>query len=193
MKQQVAWEREIAELTVKMTEQKAAREKDIVVLNAAREKDVAVLEERLAYANQEALRSKGLLTSRGVLEFALKQVHHERNGNRKFIARSTCEDLDESPPLEKTEAWKMKECFEMMCKQYPGSILARMSLGKAYAEVYSALSYDIHGYPWSGESVMSLGMDQRPLCVGRPAMARRHLCSSVMLRDSSVRSSEYCQ
>jgi len=132
------------------------------------EKDIAVLEERLAYANQEALRSKGLLTSRGVLEFALKQVHHERNGNRKFIARSTCEDLDESPPLEKTEAWKMKECFEMMCKQYPGSILARMSLGKAYAEVYSALSYDIHGYPWSGESVMSLGMDQRPLCVAKP-------------------------
>ena len=103
-----------------------------------------------------------------MLEFALKQVHHERNGNRKFNARSTCEDLDKSPPLEKTEAWKMKECFEMMCKQYPGSILARMSLGKAYAEVYSALSYDIHGYPWSGESVMSLGMDQRPLCVAKP-------------------------
>ena len=168
MQQQIAREREIAELTAKMTEQKAAKEKDIVVLKAAMEKDIAVLEERLAYANQEALRSKGFLTSRGVLEFALKQVHHERNGNRKFIARSTCEDLDESPPLEKTEAWKMKECFEMMCKQYPGSILARMSLGKAYAEVYSALSYDIHGYPWSGESVMSLGMDQRPLCVAKP-------------------------
>jgi hypothetical protein len=142
MQQQIAREREIAEVTAKMTEEKAAREKD-----------VAVLEERLSYANQETLRSKGLLTSRGVLEFALRQVHHERNAHQRFVARSACDTLDKTPPREKTEAWKLKECFETICKQYPRSRLARMSLGKAYAEVFSVLSQDIHGYPWSGGSV----------------------------------------
>ena len=61
MQQQIARKREIAELTAKVTEQKAAREKDVAVLE----------EERLAYANLETLRSKGLLTSRGLLECAI--------------------------------------------------------------------------------------------------------------------------
>ena len=41
----------------------------------------------------------------------------------------------------------------LICKQYPGSTLARVSLGKAYAEVFSVLSHDIHGHPLNGGSV----------------------------------------
>lgn len=110
---------------------------------AAREKDVAVLEVRFSYANQDTLRSKGLLTSRGLLEFACRQVHHERNAHH---TKDSSHDQAVTPSTrvlsrrQKLESRRrLKECFETICKQYPRSRLARMFIGKAYAEVFSVL------------------------------------------------------
>ena len=81
------------------------------------------------------------------------QIHIERNLGKKFNAQHTCSSLDDKPPTEDTDAWKLKECYDVMCKLHPGSLLAAKSIGKAYSELYSVLSAEIHGYPWSGGSV----------------------------------------
>jgi hypothetical protein len=46
--------------------------------------------------------------------------------------KSTCNSLDEEPRSERAEAWKLKECFEHMCKHHPDATMAKMSIGKAY-------------------------------------------------------------
>ena len=59
---------------------------------------MARLELSLQYERKESLRAKGLLTGRGVLEFALKQVHHERKLQKNFNAQRTCRSLDDEAP-----------------------------------------------------------------------------------------------
>ena len=131
----------------------ACREKEI-------EKEMRVqivkLESSLQHERKESLRAKGLLTARGVFEFALKQVHYERNLKGNFNAQKTCADLDHTPPQVNTDAWKLKHCYEVMCRQHPGASLAEATIGKVFACVYGALSQEIHGYAWSDESVVLL-------------------------------------
>ena len=43
--------------------------------------------------------------------------------------------------------------YEEMCRQHPGAGLSEKSIGKAFEYVYGVLSHEIHGYPWSDESV----------------------------------------
>lgn len=172
-KEQVRLAQEIARVQQFVTEQTVTREKEMREQSFTREKelekDIVRLETHLAYARKETLRSKGLLTSRGVIEFALRQVHHERHAGKKFFAQAACDDLDVTPPSPKTEAWKLHACFKEICLQYPGSSLAKKPVGKAYAELFSVLSHEIHGYPWSGESVR--------LCVcGQEACVGNSLC-----------------
>ena len=119
----------------------------------ALEISIATLESGLFQARKETLRCKGLLTSRGVLESALVNLHAARKLGKKFNAKDTCHSLDKTPPTEGTEAWKLKECYEVMRALHPDSLLATESIGKAYSKLYSTLSEEIHGYPWSGESV----------------------------------------
>jgi hypothetical protein len=131
----------------------ACREKEI-------EKEMRVqivkLESSLQHERKESLRAKGLLTARGVFEFALKQVHYERNLKGNFNAQKTCADLDHTPPQVNTDAWKLKHCYEEMCRRHPGASLAEATIGKVFACVYGALSQEIHGYAWSDESVVLL-------------------------------------
>ena len=117
---------------------------------------MARLELSLQYERKESLRAKGLLTGRGVLEFALKQVHHERKLQKNFNAQRTCESLDVTAPQVNTDAWKLQQCYEEMCRQHPGARLSEKSIGKALEYVYGVLSHEIHGYPWSDESVVLL-------------------------------------
>ena len=117
---------------------------------------MARLELSLQYERKESLRAKGLLTGRGVLEFALKQVHHERKLQKNFNAQRTCESLDVTAPQVNTDAWKLQQCYEEMCRQHPEARLSEKSIGKALEYVYGVLSHEIHGYPWSDESVVLL-------------------------------------
>ena len=117
---------------------------------------IARLELSLQYERKESLRAKGLLTGRGVLEFALKQVHHERKLQKNFNAQRTCRSLDDEAPQVNTDAWKLQQCYEEMCRQHPGAGLSEKSIGKAFEYVYGVLSHEIHGYPWSDESVVLL-------------------------------------
>ena len=117
---------------------------------------MARLELSLQYERKESLRAKGLLTGRGVLEFALKQVHHERNLQKNFNAQRTCKSLDDKAPQVNTDSWKLQQCYEEMCRQHPGAGLSEKSIGKAFEYVYGVLSHEIHGYPWSDESVVLL-------------------------------------
>ena len=149
-------EREIHKLVCKEKElekEMACREKEL-------EKEMRVqmvrLESSLQHERKESLRAKGLLTARGVFEFALKQVYYERNLKGNFNAQKTCADLDRTPPQLHTDAWKLKDCYEEMCRQHPGASLAETTIGKAFACVYGALSQEIHGYAWSDESVVLL-------------------------------------
>jgi hypothetical protein len=115
---------------------------------------IARLELSLQHERKESLRAKGLLTGRGVLEFALKQVHHERKLQKNFNAQRTCKSLDDEAPHVNTDAWKLQLCYEEMCRQHPGARLSEKSIGKAFEYVYGVLSHEIHGYPWSDESVV---------------------------------------
>ena len=145
-KQALTLEKELENQALTLKNQALSREKALEI-------SIATLESGLFQARKETLRCKGLLTSRGVLESALVNIHAERKLSKKFNAKDTCSSLDNTPPTEGTEAWKLKECYEVMCALHPDSSLATKSIGKVYSELYSTLSEEIHCYPWSGESV----------------------------------------
>ena len=134
----------------------AHREKEMEREIHAVKMQMARLDLSLQYERKESLRAKGLLTGRGVLEFALKQVHHERKLQKNFNAQRTCRSLDDEAPQVNTDAWKLQQCYEEMCRQHPGARLSEKSIGKAFEYVYGVLSHEIHGYPWSDESVVLL-------------------------------------
>ena len=152
-------EREIHAVVCKEKEREkemAHREKEMEREIHAVKMQMARLDLSLQYERKESLRAKGLLTGRGVLEFALKQVHHERKLQKNFNAQRTCRSLDDEAPQVNTDAWKLQQCYEEMCRQHPGAGLSEKSIGKAFEYVYGVLSHEIHGYPWSDESVVLL-------------------------------------
>ena len=139
-----------------MEKEMARREKEMEREIHAVKMQMARLDLSLQYERKESLRAKGLLTGRGVLEFALKQVHHERKLQKNFNAQRTCRSLDDEAPQVNTDAWKLQQCYEEMCRQHPEAGLSEKSIGKAFEYVYGVLSHEIHGYPWSDESVVLL-------------------------------------
>ena len=140
--QQLSREKELTEQNKELTEQKVSMTDKL-----------ARLEENLQVAQTEVLRSKGLLTSRGVLEMALIQVHNECKLKGKFSAQKTCFYLGKAKSTEQTAAWKLKKCHQEARDKHPHSNLLDESVGKAYSDLYGLLSEKIHGHPWSGESV----------------------------------------
>jgi hypothetical protein len=147
-----------------MAEQKVSQEKELALQKVSQEKELAEqklsmiekisrLDLHLQYSQQETLRSKGLLTSRGVLEMALMHVHHEINSKVRFNAHHTCSYLDAKNLTEGTGAWKLVQCYNETLDKHPQSVLSHKSIGMAYRDLYGSLSQAIHGYPWSGDSV----------------------------------------
>ena len=119
---------------------------------------ISILEVNLQYSQTETLRSKGLLTSRGVLEMALMQVHIENLPKKdktkaRFNAHTTCDYLDDTKVARGTGARKLKQCYKEMLDLHAQSDISHKSIGSAYRHLYGLLSQEIHGYPWSGESV----------------------------------------
>ena len=158
--QQLSREKELAEQQLSREKELTAREKQLTEQNkelteqkVSMTDKLARLEENLQVAQTEVLRSKGLLTSRGVLEMALIQVHNECKLKGKFSAQKTCFYLDKANSTEQTAAWKLKKCYEEARDKHPHPNLLHKSVGKAYSDLYGLLSEKIHGHPWSGESV----------------------------------------
>ena len=166
--QKLSHEKELAEHKLshekELAEQKLSREKELAEQKLSREKELAEqklsmiekisrLDLHLQYSQQETLRSKGLLTSRGVLEMALMHVHHEINSKDRFNAHRTCSYLNAKNLTEGTGAWKLVQCYNQTLDKHPQSVLSHKSIATAYRDLYGSLSQAIHGYPWSGDSV----------------------------------------
>jgi len=161
--QQLSREKELAEQQLSREKELTAREKQLTEQNkelteqkVSMTDKLARLEENLQVAQREVLRSKGLLTSRGVLEMALIQVHNECKLKGKFSAQQTCFYLGKAKSTEQTAAWKLKKCHQEARDKHPHSNLLDESVGKAYSDLYGLLSEKIHGHPWSGESIKIL-------------------------------------
>ena len=177
--QHLSREKELAEQQLYREKQLTAREKQLTEQNkelteqkVSMTDKLARLEENLQVAQREVLRSKGLLTSRGVLEMALIQVHNESKWKGKFSARKTCFYLGEANSTEQTAAWKLKKCHQEARDTHPNSNLLDDSVGKVYGDLYGLLSEEIHGPPWSGEAV------RHPTCV---VTLKLYLCVAFVL------------
>ena len=151
--QQLSREKELAEQQLSREKQLTEQNKELTEQKVSMTDKLARLEENLQVAQTEVLRSKGLLTSRGVLEMALIQVHNECKLKGKFSAQKTCFYLGKAKSTEQTAAWKLKKCHQEARDKHPHSNLLDESVGKAYSDLYGLLSEKIHGHPWSGESV----------------------------------------
>ena len=177
--QQLSREKELAEQQLSREKELTAREKQLTEQNkelteqkVSMTDKLARLEENLQVAQTEVLRSKGLLTSRGVLEMALIQVHNECKLKGKFSAQKTCFYLGKAKSTEQTAAWKLKKCHQEARDKHPNSNLLDDSVGKVYGDLYGLLSEEIHGHPWSGESV------RHPTCV---VTLKLYLCVAFVL------------
>ena len=151
--QQLSREKELAEQQLSREKELTEQNKELTEQKVSMTDKLARLEENLQVAQTEVLRSKGLLTSRGVLEMALIQVHNECKLKGKFSAQKTCFYLGKAKSTEQTAAWKLKKCHQEARDKHPHSNLLDESVGKAYSDLYGLLSEKIHGHPWSGESV----------------------------------------
>ena len=177
--QHLSREKELAQQQLSLAQQQLSREKELTEQNkelteqkVSMTDKLARLEENLQVAQREVLRSKGLLTSRGVLEMALIQVHNESKWKGKFSARKTCFYLGKAKSTEQTAAWKLKKCHQEARDKHPNSNLLDESVGKVYGDLYGLLSEEIHGHPWSGESV------RHPTCV---VTLKLYLCVAFVL------------
>ena len=170
--QQLSREKELAEQQLSREKELTEQNKELTEQKVSMTDKLARLEENLQVAQREVLRSKGLLTSRGVLEMALIQVHNESKWKGKFSARKTCFYLGEANSTEQTAAWKLKKCHQEARDKHPNSNLLDDSVGKVYGDLYGLLSEEIHGHPWSGESV------RHPTCV---VTLKLYLCVAFVL------------
>ena len=151
-------EKEMAEREKEMADQRLSREKEMAEEKFSMKEKISILEVNLQYSQTETLRSKGLLTSRGVLEMALMQVHIENLPKKdktkaRFNAHTTCDYLDDTKSARGTGVRKLKQCYKEMLDLHAQSDISHKSVGAAYRHLYGLLSQEIHGYPWSGESV----------------------------------------
>ena len=151
--QQLSREKELAEQQLSREKQLTEQNKELTEQKVSMTDKLSRLEVNLQVAQTETLRSKGLLTCRGVLEMALIQVRNECKLKGKFSAQKTCFYLDKANSTEQTAAWKLKKCYEEARDKHPHPNLLHKSVGKAYSDLYGLLSEKIHGHPWSGESV----------------------------------------
>jgi hypothetical protein len=149
--------------------QKVVEEKQKVI--EEKENRIKDKDKLIALVEQEVLRAKGKLTSRGVLEFCLT-----RAGTSGRTPRYTSIAM-ELGNNKKPEALLMKdtyaECLKEAGKQDPSS----SEVSSFYTSLYGKLSSEIHGYPWSGESLRILidNLTAEEICVIRK-LAEKALC-----------------
>ena len=114
-----------------------------------------LVKRELAQTITDLLRNKGILTSRGVLEFVLQKVSVER-GSRRFNATDTLDWLQKTDSPSGSFGKELKEIF-MSCNI------------TEYNKVYQNLCGEIHGAPWAGMGVKIFAQELEQVHPG-------HLC-----------------
>jgi hypothetical protein len=111
-----------------------------------KDKELENLRTHLRFAEKEKLRANGLMTSRGIFERRIYEVASIDYGEKKKKTNVTeiCRKLDSSTLsellIDKPLAHRLKDDA------------SRCGVSRL-ADIYAKLSDEIHGYPWSGESV----------------------------------------
>jgi len=111
-----------------------------------KDKEMENLRTHLRFAEKEKLRANGLMTSRGIFERRIYEVASIDYGEKKKKTNVTeiCRKLDSSTLsellIDKPLAHRLKDNA------------SRCGVSRL-ADLYAKLSDEIHGYPWSGESV----------------------------------------
>jgi hypothetical protein len=139
------------------------------------EKDSALNYERWQTATRERLQLEGKLTSRGILEYFLREFHRSlRRPGLKFKsekakriftnavptyfnASATCQCIGlfstyvDGPPTKELK-WFL-DAFDAVKEQYPNSPLAMKTAAEFFGEMYGTLSRMIHDHEWKGQKV----------------------------------------
>jgi hypothetical protein len=93
----------------------------------------------------DGLRSKGLLTARGIFERYLQLIAVENKMKGKFNATDVCKQLKIFTPI--PGSWTAILIGGVQ-KTLPGQDVSEYT-----AALYAVLSRDIHGHPWTGNAV----------------------------------------
>ena len=140
----------------KLAEAEAAAAKKLAEAEAAAaaaEAAKKLTEEKLSHVTYQLLSASGALTSRGVFEHKVQQLHSELSLAGKFNATTTCGQLDKVTGGKKNGAIykELKDCFQQAVDQHPS--LKETRMGDFYVEVWGELSKGIHGRSWTGPDV----------------------------------------
>jgi hypothetical protein len=105
---------------------------------------------------EDSLRSKGLLSARGIFERYLQLIAGEHKLKGKFNASEVCNRLKGLAPAASAGSWT-KIMVQGIETATPGTDVSD------YANnLYGVLCRDIHGHPWSGTAVELLFDDSIP-------------------------------
>jgi len=149
----------------KLAEAEAAAAKKLAEAEAAAaaaEAAKKLTEEKLSHVTYQLLSASGALTSRGVFEHKVQQLHSELSLAGKFNATTTCGQLDKVTGEKKNGAIykELKDCFQQAVDQHPS--LKETRMGDFYVEVWGELSKGIHGRSWTGPDVQVLSSEMEP-------------------------------
>ena len=121
----------------------------------------------LEFKEIELLRTKGLLTSRGIFEFFLIRAGFElkaEQAKKGLDVTSACSRIDEIidkniSTSEEYMGYYTKKVYQVALKcrsldNYPGK--------NVLTKLFSKLSNSIHGYSWNGQSVLIYTRDLEP-------------------------------
>jgi hypothetical protein len=153
----------------------------------------AVIIADLKLAEHEKMLARGLVNSRGVLEWALKILHRELYPTKRFIATSVAQEVGKclvslsTSPLVLEENSDAKRIYEIL-------LSCNISSEQALAKLYTNLSEEIHGLSWSGTAVniYSSYMSKEHMCViRRIAEELLHFDSNIKITNPNDPSSSY--
>lgn len=118
---------------------------DLAVAVVAAEKDGELYAMKLAEKDAEILRSRGTVTTRGIVEYYLKDAKEEMLLKGTFNARIVCKELEkfdlDDPAIALTTRRLKKLTSECAFKDTD------------LYDMYKVLSDEIHGGPWSGPAL----------------------------------------
>jgi hypothetical protein len=115
-----------------------------------KDKRLGLLEKILVKEETARLRDKGLLTSRGIMEFYLRQSFEELKEKGIFPPKSK---FNASATLEKLQEKKIGESIGWRT-DFLVQTIHDCKFSKPYTDIYGILSDEIHGFSWSGDSVL---------------------------------------
>ncbi len=144
-------------------------------------KDAELARKELTFVTVEAMKAKGLLTSRGILEATARAAHAEQGGDPKqfnWISFGTTVSMVFKNPKAGHWSAALMEAAEKCFEKSGDSPQA--GLKKIWAELCS----DIHGYPYSGQAVkMMKGLSDPTSCVVKKLAALYSLGTETVFVD----------